>query len=82
MTMGYTRFHCKSTSTAMLIDAKNSKDAAQQFVDEMMHNLYKIKLKKCNEHEKRKFPDTTITVVKEGTGKEEYFQYTSMIPKF
>ena len=49
--MGYTRFLCKSTSTSMLIDSKNSKDAAQEFVDEMMHNLYKVKLKKCSERE-------------------------------
>ncbi|MBR6217011.1 MAG: hypothetical protein IKQ63_00640 [Eubacterium sp.] len=81
--MGYTRFLCKSTSTSMLIDSKNSKDAAQEFVDEMMHNLYKVKLKKCNEREKNKFPDTTVTVTKaDGSGKEEYFQYTSMIPKY
>ncbi|SEG22814.1 hypothetical protein SAMN04487934_11144 [Eubacterium ruminantium] len=81
--MGYTRFNCRSTSTSMVIDAKHAKDAAQEFVDEMMHNLYKVKLKKCSAMEMRKFPDTTITVTKaDGSGKEEYFQYTSMIPKY
>ena len=67
----------------MLIDAKNAKDAAQQFVDEMMHNLYTVKLKKCNARDMRKFPDTTIIVAKESSpDKEEYFQYTSMMPKY
>lgn len=81
--MGYTRFVCKSTSTSMVIDSKNPKDAAQEFVDWMMQGMYTVKLKKCNEREKNKFPDTTITVCREDKpDKEEYFQYTSMMPKY
>lgn len=81
--MAYTRFNCRSTSTKMVIDAKNSKDAAQEFVDAMMKGLYKVKLKKCSTREMHKFPDTTITVAKvSDPDKEEYFQYTSMTPKF
>ena len=80
---GYTRYTCRSTSTSMLIDAKNPKDAAQQFVDELMHNLYTIKLKKCNYLAMKKFPDTTIIVAKESApDKEEFFQYTSMKAKY
>lgn len=81
--MGYTRYHCKSTSTSMIIDANDPKDAAQQFVDELMHGLYEVKLKKCTFLAMRKFPDTTIVVTEVGgSGKEIYFQYTSMMPKY
>ena len=81
--MGFTRYNCKSTSTSMIIDARNPKDAAQQFVDELMHGLYKVKIKKCNVLAMRKFPDTTIVVTEVGgSGKEIYFQYTSMMPKY
>ena len=81
--MGYTRYTCKSTSTTMIIDANSPKEAAQEFVDELMQGLYKVKIKKCSVLAMRKFPDTTIVVTEAGgSGKEIYFQYTSMMPKY
>ncbi len=81
--MGVKRYTCKSTGTTMVIDAKNPKDAAQQFVDEIMKNLYTVKLKKCTAISMKRFPDSTVTVIEQGgSGKELYFQYTSMMPRY
>ena len=74
-------FYCKSTASGKQLMAKNHKDAAINFVDEMLHYCYKFKLKKVNEKKKKKEPDYTVEVSIVGEDKIQYFQYSSLTPK-
>ncbi|MBR6403515.1 MAG: hypothetical protein IKS48_09055 [Eubacterium sp.] len=74
-------FYCKSTAAGKQLMAKNHKDAATNFVDEMLHYCYKFKLKKVNERTAKKEPDYTIEVSIVGEDKIQYFQYSSLTPK-
>lgn len=74
-------FYCKSTATGKQLTAKNHKDAATIFVDEMLHYCYKFKLKKVNEKAAKNEPDYTVSVSVVGEDKFQYFQYSSLTPK-
>lgn len=79
--MGISTFYCKSTADGRQIVAKNHKDAAEKFVNEMLHNCYKFKLKKVSEGVAKSEPDYSVQVSIAGEDKIQYFQYSSLKPK-
>ena len=79
--MGMSTFYCKSTAEGGQVVAKNHKDAAEKFVNEMLHNCYKFKLKKVSEGVAKKEPDYTVQVSVAGDDKIQFFQYSSLKPK-
>ncbi len=74
-------FFCKSTAVEKSMMAKNPKDAAEKFVNDILHNCYKFKLKKVSERGAKEAPDFTVTVNVVGENKPTYFQYSSLKPK-
>lgn len=79
--MGLKTFYCKSTAEGKQLLAKNHKDAAESFVNEMLHNCYKFKLKKVSEAVAKKEPDYSVQVSVVGDSKIVWFQYSSLQPK-
>lgn len=76
--MAMVMYHCKSTSQGKNISAKNPKEAALVFLDEVLMGMYKVKLKKVNARKYKEAPDLTVVVTDSSSGKEFYFQYASM----
>ena len=74
-------FYCKSTAVERSINAKNAKQAADIFVNEMLMNCYKFKLKKVTEGTAKLSPDFSVAVSIPGESKITYFQYTNLKPK-
>ncbi|MCR5213684.1 MAG: hypothetical protein K6E10_04655 [Eubacterium sp.] len=79
--MGTAVFFCKSTADGKQVIAKNHKDAATKFINEMLMNCYKFKLKKVSEAAAKAEPDFSVSVNMVGETKLVYFQYTSLKPK-
>ena len=71
-------YFCKSTATGKQVQAKNHKDAAEKFVNEILMNCYKFKLKKVNERGAKEAPDYTVEINKLGETKKVFFQYVNM----
>lgn len=74
-------YYCKSTAQGKSVEAKNPKMAAELFINEMLRNCYKFKLKKVSEASAKAQPDYSVSVNKSGEQKIYYFQYTSLKPK-
>ena len=71
-------YFCKSTSDGKSMAAKNPKAAAEEFIDQALMGLYKFKLKKVTQGKYKESPDITVVVTDSSSGKEYYFQYTSL----
>ena len=79
--MGTGVFFCKSTADGKQIIAKNHKDAANKFINELLMNCYKFKLKKVSEGTAKSEPDFSVSVNMVGEARTIYFQYSSLKPK-
>ena len=74
--MGMYFFFFSSDGKSMA--AKNPKAAAEEFIDQALMGLYKFKLKKVTAGKAKEAPDLSVVVTDSSSGKEYYFQYTSL----
>jgi|GEM_PF-2492576 len=75
-------YNCHSTGSDMTVMAKNPKEAAYTFMEQLTQGLYQVKMHKVLYGAVKKDPDTSITVTEVGTEKVTYFQFTTFMNNY